>query len=86
AANLELEARVLARTQELDAANARLLHENYHDALTGLPNRSHLYERLEAAWHGYSKRGDPLSVLFIDLDRFKVVNDSLGQLFGDALL
>jgi diguanylate cyclase (GGDEF)-like protein len=86
AANLELEARVLARTQELDAANARLLHENYHDALTGLPNRSHLYERLEAAWHGYSKRGDPLSVLFIDLDRFKVVNDSLGHLFGDALL
>jgi len=86
AANLELEARVLVRTQELDAANARLLHENYHDALTGLPNRSHLYERLEAAWLGYSKRGEPLSVLFIDLDRFKVVNDSLGHLFGDALL
>jgi diguanylate cyclase (GGDEF)-like protein len=86
AANLELEGRVLARTQELDAANARLLHENYHDALTGLPNRSHLYERLEAAWHGYSRRGEPLSVLFIDLDRFKVVNDSLGHLFGDALL
>ncbi|MBN3756374.1 EAL domain-containing protein [Paraburkholderia sp. Tr-20389] len=86
AANLELEARVLVRTQELDAANARLLHENYHDALTGLPNRSHLYERLAAAWLGYSKRGEPLSVLFIDLDRFKVVNDSLGHLFGDALL
>ncbi len=86
AANLELEGRVLARTQELDAANARLLHENYHDALTGLPNRSHLYERLEAAWHRYSERGDPLSVLFIDLDRFKVINDSLGHLFGDALL
>ncbi|SIT51808.1 Diguanylate cyclase (GGDEF) domain-containing protein [Paraburkholderia piptadeniae] len=86
AANLELEARVLARTQELDEANARLLHENYHDALTGLPNRTHLYERLEAAWHGYSRRGVPLSVLFIDLDRFKVINDSLGHLFGDALL
>ncbi|SEK11196.1 sensor domain-containing phosphodiesterase [Paraburkholderia diazotrophica] len=86
AANLELEARVLARTQELDEANARLLHENYHDALTGLPNRTHLYERLEAAWHGYSRRGEPLSVLFIDLDRFKVINDSLGHLFGDALL
>ncbi|MPW22378.1 EAL domain-containing protein [Paraburkholderia sp. CNPSo 3157] len=86
AANLELEARVLARTQELDEANARLMHENYHDALTGLPNRTHLYERLEAAWHGYSRRGEPLSVLFIDLDRFKVINDSLGHLFGDALL
>jgi len=86
AANLELEARVAARTQELDAANARLLHENYHDALTGLPNRTHLYERLEAAWIGYSRRGEPLSVLFIDLDRFKVINDSLGHLFGDALL
>ncbi|HXZ07583.1 MAG TPA: diguanylate cyclase, partial [Paraburkholderia sp.] len=86
AANLELEARVQARTRELDNANARLLHENFHDALTGLPNRAHLQQRLEAAWARHCERGARLSVLFIDLDRFKVVNDSLGHHLGDVLL
>ncbi len=50
AANLELEERVQNRTRELDDANARLQHENSHDALTGLPNRSHLLQRLQQAW------------------------------------
>ena len=86
AANLELEARVQARTHELDEANARLLHENAHDSLTGLPNRSHLMQRLCGAWNDYRTRGQELSVMFIDLDRFKVVNDSLGHHFGDMLL
>ncbi|SAK62751.1 diguanylate cyclase/phosphodiesterase with PAS/PAC sensor(s) [Caballeronia pedi] len=86
AANLELEARVQARTRELDDVNARLLYENSHDALTGLPNRSHLMQRLRCAWRDYQTRGDELSVMFIDLDRFKVVNDSLGHHFGDMLL
>ncbi|CAG4889381.1 bifunctional diguanylate cyclase/phosphodiesterase [Paraburkholderia saeva] len=86
AANLELEARVHERTRELDDANARLLHENFHDALTGLPNRAHLRQRLESAWHAHCTEGAALSVLFIDLDRFKVVNDSLGHHFGDELL
>jgi diguanylate cyclase (GGDEF)-like protein len=86
AANLELEARVQARTRELDNANARLLHENFHDALTGLPNRAHLQQRLESAWANHCATGERLSVLFIDLDRFKVVNDSLGHQLGDALL
>ena len=86
AANLELEARVQARTRELDDANARLLYENSHDALTGLPNRSHLMHRLRCAWRDYQTRGEQLSVMFIDLDRFKVVNDSLGHHFGDMLL
>ncbi|MGF6756719.1 diguanylate cyclase (GGDEF)-like protein [Paraburkholderia sp. GAS42] len=86
AANLELEARVHARTRELDDANARLLHENFHDALTGLPNRAHLRQRLETAWQAHCTQGAALSVLFIDLDRFKVVNDSLGHHFGDVLL
>jgi diguanylate cyclase (GGDEF)-like protein len=86
AANLELEARVQARTRELDEANARLLYENSHDALTGLPNRSHLMHRLRGAWRDYHTRGEEVSVMFIDLDRFKVVNDSLGHHFGDMLL
>ncbi|TCK39522.1 diguanylate cyclase/phosphodiesterase [Paraburkholderia sp. BL8N3] len=86
AANLELEARVQIRTRELDNANARLLHENSHDALTGLPNRSQLLQRLQAAWREYREDGRQLSVMFIDLDRFKVVNDSLGHHYGDLLL
>ncbi|WP_345814151.1 EAL domain-containing protein [Paraburkholderia sp. PREW-6R] len=86
AANAELEARVQVRTQELDNANARLVHENSHDALTRLPNRSHLLNRLQAAWHAYRTDGTPMTVMFIDLDRFKVVNDSLGHQCGDMLL
>ncbi|MDN7183678.1 EAL domain-containing protein [Caballeronia sp. SEWSISQ10-4 2] len=86
AANLELEERVQNRTRELDEANARLQHENSHDALTGLPNRSHLLQRLQEAWLDHHGEGQQLAVMFIDLDRFKVVNDSLGHHFGDLLL
>ncbi|MDR5754125.1 MULTISPECIES: EAL domain-containing protein [unclassified Caballeronia] len=85
-ANAELEARVQIRTRELDNANARLLHENSHDSLTGLPNRSHLLQQLQAAWRDYRTYGDQVTVMFIDLDRFKVVNDSLGHHYGDLLL
>ncbi|MEA3092066.1 MAG: hypothetical protein QOJ04_3408 [Caballeronia sp.] len=86
AANHELEERVQNRTRELDLANARLQHENSHDALTGLPNRSHLLQRLSEAWLDHHGEGEQLAVMFIDLDRFKVVNDSLGHHFGDLLL
>ncbi|SAL11546.1 diguanylate cyclase/phosphodiesterase with PAS/PAC sensor(s) [Caballeronia terrestris] len=86
AANAELEARVQIRTRELDNANARLVHENSHDALTGLPNRSHLLQRLQAEWRAYREHGRQVTVMFIDLDRFKVVNDSLGHHYGDLLL
>ncbi|MEB0043632.1 MULTISPECIES: EAL domain-containing protein [unclassified Pseudomonas] len=86
AANLKLEARVQDRTRELDDANAKLQHENSHDALTGLPNRTYLQQSLDAAWARFCHNGRPLAVMFIDLDRFKVVNDSLGHHFGDLLL
>lgn len=86
AANLKLEARVQNRTRELDHANAKLQHENSHDALTGLPNRTYLQQRLNLAWSQFGSDGGHLAVMFIDLDRFKMVNDSLGHHFGDLLL
>ena len=86
AANLKLEARVQNRTRELDHANAKLQHENSHDALTGLPNRTYLQQRLNSAWSQFGREGGHLAVMFIDLDRFKMVNDSLGHHFGDLLL
>jgi len=86
AANLKLEARVQSRTRELDHANAKLQHENSHDALTGLPNRTYLQQRLNLAWSRFGSEGRHLAVMFIDLDRFKMVNDSLGHHFGDLLL
>lgn len=86
AANLKLEARVQNRTRELDHANAKLQHENSHDALTGLPNRTYLQQRLNLAWSRFGSEGGHLAVMFIDLDRFKMVNDSLGHHFGDLLL
>jgi diguanylate cyclase (GGDEF)-like protein len=85
-ANLRLEARVQDRTRELDYANAKLQHENAHDSLTGLPNRSHLQQRLQVAWDNFCDKGQELAVMFIDLDRFKMVNDSLGHHSGDLLL
>jgi diguanylate cyclase (GGDEF)-like protein len=85
-ANMQLEARVQDRTRELDHANAQLQHENAHDSLTGLPNRAHLQQRLHNAWAAFCTRGQELVVMFIDLDRFKMVNDSLGHHCGDLLL
>ncbi|WP_232917412.1 GAF domain-containing protein, partial [Pseudomonas syringae] len=69
-ANVLLEARVRDRTRELDQANARLQHENSHDSLTGLPNRSHLQHRLRQAWQDFCSNGQQVIVMFIDLDRF----------------
>lgn len=100
AAHTDLEFRVDARTRELEEANRelraqigervraqqRLVHQARHDPLTGLPNRVQLLERLNAALASSESRQEPFAVLFLDLDRFKLVNDSVGHAAGDAML
>lgn len=96
----ELEQRVQERTNELTVANEqlqkevferaqaeqRIWHVAHHDALTGLPNRTLLHDRLDQALGQANRDNHRVGVMFLDLDRFKSINDTLGHAVGDELL
>ncbi len=99
-ANELLEVQVTQRTSELKSANDKLRldleerkrvelsirHMAHHDALTGLPNRTLFRDRLTHAMAQADRYHQKLAVLFLDLDRFKAINDTLGHNVGDQLL
>ncbi|MGD8619870.1 MAG: EAL domain-containing protein [Gammaproteobacteria bacterium] len=96
----ELEARVAQRTRELERANVelaaskeqaesvakRMQFHAHHDSLTGLPNRVLLNDRIKTELAHARREQSMLALLFLDLDRFKIINDSLGHATGDQLL
>jgi len=81
-----LEQVVNARTQGLETANKQLRHLATHDALTGLPNRVLMDDRISQSIVLAERQGQTFAVILLDLDRFKLVNDSLGHRAGDELL
>ncbi|MGH8177866.1 MAG: putative bifunctional diguanylate cyclase/phosphodiesterase [Steroidobacter sp.] len=81
-----LEHVVTVRTQGLEAANQQLRHLATHDSLTGLPNRVLLDDRLAQAIAHAHRNQQQFALLVLDLDRFKLINDSLGHRAGDELL
>ncbi|TBR15957.1 MAG: EAL domain-containing protein [Rugosibacter sp.] len=95
-----LESRVLERTRELESVVIQLQQEiseriraernvweiAHHDSLTGLPNRVLLHDRLEQVLASGQRNRHQAAVMFLDLDRFKKINDTLGHAIGDELL
>ena len=81
-----LDQRVQERTRELTAANDQLKEMSVTDALTGAFNRRYLFDALKTECQRIARGGDTLSVLMLDLDHFKHVNDQFGHAAGDAVL
>lgn len=73
---------VTSRTE----AEQRLQHQAQHDALTGLPNRNMVQEQLKAAVNLCERGGKHLALMFLDMDRFKKINDTLGHHVGDSVI
>ena len=76
----------LGRAVEREEAEARLTRQGLYDGLTGLPNRTLLMERLEHALLRAARSGAQIDLLFMDIDDFKTINDSLGHTAGDGVL
>ena len=83
---LETAARLAALAHEHSAMASRLTHQAHHDALTGLPNRVLLEDRLTQSLAQAKRNQQQVALLFVDLDGFKGVNDTLGHAAGDILL
>jgi len=84
--NRELEEMVYQRTKELRLQTESLDHLAHHDALTGLPNRLLFLDRLEQVLKHAKREKTGVTLLFLDLDRFKEINDTFGHEAGDILL
>jgi diguanylate cyclase (GGDEF)-like protein/PAS domain S-box-containing protein len=76
----------IADISALRRAEAKVEHEAQHDALTGLGNRRLMHERLDAELSNAKRLNLPLGILFLDLDDFKTINDSMGHEAGDVIL
>jgi diguanylate cyclase (GGDEF)-like protein len=77
---------LLASALDREDSEARMRHQSLHDALTGLPNRSLFYDRIEHAFARAQRSDARVAVLLLDVDQFKTINDSLGHAAGDDLL
>jgi len=75
-----------ANLSEQKATEEKIRHIAHHDALTGLPNRLHLQISLEQVIAAAKRENQEVALMFIDLDRFKIINDTLGHGVGDGLL
>ncbi len=83
---LDLSTRLVGIATERKRSEDRIHFMAHHDALTGLPNRTLMADRLERAILGAQRRGFDVTLILVDLDNFKLVNDSLGHNLGDELL
>lgn len=84
--NQELENRVIRRTHELASANEKLEYQSLHDALTNIPNRTLLSDRLLQAILAAKRENKSVALMMMDLDRFKEINDTMGHHSGDLVL
>ena len=82
----DMQTQIMAHLSELNENRKALDHLARHDTLTGLPNRRMFFDRLEHAIAGSRRSGKQLAVLFVDLDRFKEINDTFGHTVGDKVL